>query len=569
MPSKRRGSEYRTKVTKDVNSLITEETLNSYAQRIRKYIGLKQSYQLDRSITVQLTETEKPTFAKLNLYDLIKIVSDTKIIERTPPTQSHCLESLETCLATYLNYSEILETGFKDEEQEFTNSYALFRGAVLARNQLRNNCVTKHEDNSGRTSLNLKNKPSDVIYDTTQVMFKLIETSYHKYKERHGGLKDELLIKAFDLLYTQIINQCIALEPAYKEQLKKTGLDAPHELAGIRFAGFEASDSRQEKLALPNLTLNMIVGNEEFIKKGERLVDNVLSYAFDAPNGGENPIGDFPQLLMSFGEPGTGKTITAYALLNYFAKLAKENNIPFLTKVIRKTDWTSSYQYASAKNLVNLFNEVFDFDGLAGMYWPDFDTACQARNSLDIRAEEKDNLNILFGLLDGTIGPRNGKWFIILDANYMDPKNMDKAIFSRLQEEVVEVKGPETKEHYITLFRDILLKDKKKFLNIKKENWEKFGKMCKKHELSGRAIEKISKQTAAYISDFKKPKGFLTMTYKEKLKVIEGRSKKVDPKHVFSTIEDYIAFQKNRDVSESFKKAEREFQELEKLLSKE
>lgn len=564
MPSKEKEGSLELNIDKTIHSLISEDTLSSYAQRIRNYIGFRQEYRLDKPITIPFTDTQKKTFTKINIFDLVKIVSESQIIEMHTPTQAYCLNSLVTCLSTYLNYAETLQTGFQDKEQEFINTYSLFRGAVLAKSQLREKCVVEYPDDAEKSEINLKNKPKDIIYDTTKALFNVLENAYHKY----NGIQDDLLVKAFDLLYTQLINQCICMEPAYKEMLKKTGLDTSHQMKNVVFRGFKARDSRQEKLALPNVTLDMIAGNEEFIRLGKELAINVLAYSFDAPNGGKNPMGDFPQLMMSYGQPGTGKTITAYALLNYFAKTAKENNIPFLTKAIRKTDWTSSFQYASARNLVNLFNDLFDYDRVVGIYWPDFDTAFQARSSTEIRAEEKDNLNVIFGLLDGTLMPRNGKWFMILDANYMDPKNMDLATFSRLQELVVEVKGPEKPEQYIKLCRDVLLKDKKKFLSIKGESWEKFGKLCKEYELSGRAIEKISKQTAAYIGSFEKPKRFLKMSYEKKLKVIEERSRKVNFNWLLSTIENYVRFQKERDKEEAYKQSEKELQNLIGQLSK-
>ncbi len=556
--------EIKTEVSKDVNSLVTDSTISSYNQRIRNYLGIRQQYELDKPITLKLTDKENLTITKTKIYDLIKIASESQIIERHTPTQIYCLESLETCLSTYLNYAETLETGFKGQEQGFINAYSLFRGAVLARDQLRNSCTAKYSDNPGKSEIILEKKPAEIIYDAVKIIFKVIENAYHK----HNGIKDELLIQAFDLFYTQIINQCICMEPSYKELLKKTELDKPHELKGIVFNGFKARDNKQKKLALPDVTLEMIVGNEEFIKRGKRLVKNILSFSFDAPDGGTNPKMPFPQLLMVYGSPGTGKTITAYALLNHFASIAEKNKIPCLTKVIRKSDWTSSYQYASAKNLVNIFLEIFNFDGLTGIYWPDFDTAFQARNSPDIRAEEKDNLSVLFGLLDGTIGPRNGKWFIILDANYLDPKNVDEASFSRILEDKVEVKGPETQEQYIKLLRDILLKNNKQFLELKKEDWKNFGELCKKYELSGRAIEKIALQTSAHISEFEEPEGFFSMTHEEKMKIIKEKSQKASPEWIMSTVEDYYSFQKNRDENEAIKKSEERLKNLLEQLSK-
>ncbi|MBU4501093.1 MAG: AAA family ATPase [Nanoarchaeota archaeon] len=557
---KKDPSSIKTGINKNINSLVTESTIDSYMPRVRNYLGVRQQYKLDRPITFKLTDLKNATVEKTNLYDLVKISSD--MVERPTTPQINCLESVETCLATFLNYSDVLKTGF--DNQEFINTYSLFKGAILARNHLRINYPSKYKDNPGKSELDLNKKSKDIVYELAQVLFKGIENAHRNY----GGLDDEKVAHIFDTFYTQLINQCIALEPKYADTIRKSGISESHELKNISFKGFKATDKRQKELSLPNMNLEMIVGNEEFIQKGKRLAKNVLSYSFDAPNGGENPRMPFTQLMMVYGGPGTGKTVTTYALLNFFAETAKKNKLPFMTKVIRKSDWTSSYQFASARNLLNLFeNEVFGFDGLVGVYWPDFDTAFQARNSPTIRSEEKDNLNVLFGLLDGTIGPRDGKWFIILDANYMDPKSMDIATMSRVMEEAIEVKGPEKAEHYETLLRDILLKDKKDFLKINDNSWKKFGELCKKYQLSGRAMEKIALQTSSHISTFEEPDGFFRMPYDEKMKIIKDNSNPIKIAWLMNQVDEYYKFNKQREDKDAAKKSEQEMNDLINQLS--
>jgi len=543
-----------------VTSLINDKTIESYIPRIMNYAAIKQKYALDKPITAEVLD-KKTEISQATIYELI-IYTQPKVIPRNTTAQVVCLESLENCLATYLNHAETLSKGI--EEQDLINTYSLFRGAAVAKDHIRTSGKANVQETTGISQLNLSQKPEELTYDILKVIFKGIETTYTK----HGTITDDILLQIFDTFYTQLINQCLAQSPQYSEKIKEKGLDNPQQIKDLTFTGFKAKNKREKELAFPETTLDDIVGNHEYIEKGKRLIKNVLSYSFDAPNGGTNPKMPFTQILTVYGGPGTGKTITAYAMLNEFKKLAKENNILSFLKVIRKSDWTSSYQYATAQNLVRTFqDEVFNNDGLVGVYWPDFDTAFVARNSPDIRAEEKDNLNVLFGLLDGTIGVRNGKWFIILDANYLDPKNMDAALFSRVMEEGVEVKGPESQEHYIKLFKDILLKKQKGFLDIKSEEWEKFGEACIKNKLSGRAIEKISKQVSNYISQFEEPEGFFKMSHEEKMKVIQENSKKADLNFVLKTTQDYCDFQKVRDENEAMKKSEERLEELLSQLS--
>ncbi|MDP2907474.1 MAG: AAA family ATPase [Nanoarchaeota archaeon] len=543
-----------------VTSLITDKTIESYIPRIMNYAAIKQKYTLDQPITADLLD-KKTSISQATIYELI-IYTQPKVIPRNTTSQVVCLESLEDCLATYLNHAETLGKGI--EEQDLVNTYSLFRGAAVAKDHIRSSGKANMQETTGISQLNLSLKSEDLTYDVLKVIFKGVETTYAK----HGAITDDMLLQIFDTFYTQVINQCLAESPQYAEKLKEKGMDSPQQIKDLIFTGFKAKDKREKELAFPDTTLEDIVGNLGYIEKGKRLIKNVLAYSFDAPNGGTNPKMPFTQILTVYGGPGTGKTITAYAMLNEFKKLAKENNIPSFLKAIRKSDWTSSYQYATAQNLVRTFqDEVFNNEGLVGVYWPDFDTAFVARNSPDIRAEEKDNLNVLFGLLDGSIGPRNGKWFIILDANYLDTKSMDAALFSRVMEEGVEVKGPEKPEHYIRLFKDILLKKQKDFLDVKPEEWEKFGETCIKNQLSGRAIEKISKQVSNYISHFEEPEGFFKMSHEDKMKVIQQNSKKADLNFVLKTTQDYCDFQKIRDDNEALKNSEENLKELLSQLS--
>ena len=146
-----------------------------------------------------------------------------------------------------------------------------------------------------------------------------------------------------------------------------------------------------------------MVGNAELIKAGTRLARDIAG--FDLKEG-KNPKGIRNQIIFALGTPGCGKTVTSHALGNHFLGLCKKAGIPARMRVIRRTDWASSYQNQSASRLLEIFQEeVFKFDGICGVYWPDIDTAFAARGDADIRQEEKANLSAIFGILDGTIGP--------------------------------------------------------------------------------------------------------------------------------------------------------------------
>jgi hypothetical protein len=180
-----------------------------------------------------------------------------------------------------------------------------------------------------------------------------------------------------------------------------------------------------------------VVGNREYLEACLRTARDVAGYDFES---GKNPKRINP-ILFALGRPGCGKTLAAHAVGNYFMKYCADRGIQAKFTVIRRTDWASSYQNASAANLITIFRELHEFEGLFGVYWADIDTALASRSDRGMRAEEKANLSAAFNIFDGTLIPMDGKWFMMCDANNLD---MDEALKSRVSQEPYYVKGPET-----------------------------------------------------------------------------------------------------------------------------
>ncbi len=324
----------------------------------------------------------------------------------------------------------------------------------------------------------------------------------------------------------------------------------------IRYEGFHAHPPADTITDLKPVRPEHIVGNAEYLDAGLRLARDVA--AFDLERGRSpkklNPI------LFGLGRPGCGKTITAHAIGNYFLQYCRERDIAARFRVIRRTDWASSYQNASASKLIDIFkNEVYGFEGVCGVYWADIDTAFASRSSGDLRMEEKNNLGAVFGIFDGTLIPKDGKWFMLCDANYMQ---MDEATTSRIAQNPFTVKGPETPEHYVTLLRDILLEDEQGFVAASAEQWTHIGTALGEADLSGRAVESIAGNIRAKIQDFEYPDAYFKADFDRRRELIQELSQRVPFESVLQQIDNYVRFQKEAEEQADRERFEREVERM-------
>ncbi len=323
---------------------------------------------------------------------------------------------------------------------------------------------------------------------------------------------------------------------------------------GLRFQAPQASG------LLPLLPQD-IVGNEDYLQAGLRLARDVAG--FDLQEG-RNPKQLNP-ILFGLGRPGCGKTVTAHAIGNYFLEHCGARDVPAKFLVVRRTDWASSYQNASALNLVRLFKEdVASFNGVVGVYWPDIDTAFASRDSSQLRMEEKQNLSAVFGVFDGTLLPKDGRWFLICDANTM---RMDQAAISRISQNPMMVAGPTSAAQYVQLLQEVLLKDLHPFLPQEPEVWQEIGARAKKHDLSGRNIQAIAGNIRAHIQDFEFPEAYFKASSQDRKKLVADLCKPIDAKALHHQLDRWIDFQQSAEQRSEEQRFELEVESIVRRLN--
>ncbi|MBI4677062.1 MAG: AAA family ATPase [Elusimicrobia bacterium] len=339
--------------------------------------------------------------------------------------------------------------------------------------------------------------------------------------------------------------------------------DLSVETPRLQFSGLRVNRVKMEEpSALNPVTFEDVVGNAEFIKAGSRLARDIAG--FDLKEG-KNPKGVRNQILFVLGAPGCGKTVTAHAIGNHFLDLCRKASVPARMRVIRRTDWASSYQNQSASRLLEIFQEeVFRFEGVCGVYWPDIDTAFAARGDADIRQEEKANLGAIFGILDGTIGPKNGKWFMVCDANTL---HMDSATLSRLSQTPIKALGPEAVEDYVRLLRVVKLRGKGPWLKCSEDEWRALGERCIKEKLSGRSVDNLAGRVLTEIEDFTEPPEYFSLDFAAKAKMIAELSRTVTASRIQELITEHVRFEREAQAKAEEERFQGRVQEIRFHLS--
>ncbi len=334
------------------------------------------------------------------------------------------------------------------------------------------------------------------------------------------------------------------------EHLSKTGSMRPLsealagrkcQVAGYSYRGMTQQQDAEAVAGLMPMTPDDIVGNADYLQAGLRLARDVAGFDFQTHKNPKriNPV------LFGLGRPGCGKTVTAHAIGNYFLEYCAQREINAKFQVIRRTDWASSYQNASAANLIRIFREeVYNFDGVCGVYWADIDTAIASRASGGLRMEEKQNLGAVFGVFDGTLLPKDGKWFLICDANTM---HMDEAAVSRIAQNPFTVEGPTEVSHYVRLMRDLQLKDLTSFLPPEKESWDRLGQAAVARNLSGRAIDAVCGNIRARIQDFEYPESYFRASHDERQRILGELSNPVGEEEIHQLMVDWHEFQREAE----------------------
>jgi len=284
---------------------------------------------------------------------------------------------------------------------------------------------------------------------------------------------------------------------------------------GVSVSGFTLQLEDPESVEVGGETFDDMVGNRELKTSLLGVADKILLYD---PRTRRNPakeLGDFARTILLYGRPGTGKTMAISCLIHELTTRARHLDKPFRA-VLVGSDVKDKYFGESVKNLKRKLAELHRGDRICLVAIEDIDLMLASRDDVNVNAADKDLLHELMNTLEGVASRDLGNALIIATTN--DIKGIEGALAERLQENPMEVRGPETAEDFTALFRMKLRRGFPEadgggggYVRVpekgsrKKPGWREIGQACLAADFTGRPVKNICKRLMTLAGEFRMP----------------------------------------------------------------
>jgi len=444
-------------------------------------------------------ELSRPRF---DFYDKVKSIDGSA---SSLETAAFC-DSIENFLATYKTIAETLEgnsylDGKLDKRRTFINLFATYAGAASSLSRLK-----KISNGKGKEKKNFSFQA-----DYTQGSYSFIDQLLVPFVGYINRVKNSEELVDFASSYFESVleeTENFAKNPEY-ENLTQQISDLHLQINGITLNGFNYTSFTPKSYSF-STSLEEIVGNQEMISTLKRGIQNLLKYdSKTKQNIMLTEFDGFQRTFTFYGQPGTGKTITIEAMLNYATKLSHKASKPLVIENITNS-FKSEYYSKSVQNLKEVFDRIKDGNESYLVILEDIDTILFSRDELKNRPEDKAILGTIMNYLEGIEAPKNGNDLIIVTTN--NPELIDNALFSRLSESIINVPGPQTQEDYEKLCKIKLRKSiANNLVELAEKEWKQVGKQCMQQEFTGRDIKNLSKSILSKIYDVNEPEEILSL----------------------------------------------------------
>ncbi len=361
--------------------------------------------------------------------------------------------------------------------------------------------------------------------------------------------------------FREMAERCTRLSQSYLD-LRPVVENRHFLFDGVSVSGFTLQIEDPESVAVSGETFEQMVGNREMKTSLLGVADKILLYDTRTRRNPAKELGDFARTILLYGRPGTGKTMAISALIHELTARAKKLDKPFRAVLIG-SDVKDKYFGESVKNLKRKLSELERGDRICLVAIEDIDLMLASRDDVNVNAADKDLLHELMNSLEGVASRDLGNAAIVATTN--DIKGIEGALAERLQENPLEVRGPETAEDFAALFRIklrrgfapedggvggyIRVPDKGSRRN---PGWREIGQACLEYGFTGRPVKNICKRLMTVAGEFRMPEEVYALEGDQCVERLRSLYRPIDGAAVLAEVERY------RTHSQAHEKAMRE-----------
>ncbi|MEM4240339.1 MAG: AAA family ATPase [Candidatus Woesearchaeota archaeon] len=423
--------------------------------------------------------------------------------------------------------SQLLKSS--QEKEQFVEMFCFAAGAAsgaLMIEQMRKNC----------TPLTLAGKRRIDFNKGDFLVLEDLISSYISGTAR--STNGETLLSYTKDFYDWIIKEAVEQHKDSKFSSLSQQVEAARiKLNGIVVNGFNYRkfDDKAEA-AIWSVKREDYVGNKELLDTLDRAMIELFDYNFKAKkNPNIDADGGFQQTFTIWGEGGTGKTMGIAVVTGEAKEKARQMGIPFFVRELR--GFKNEYFGKSAQNIRELFEEMKKGDAIYAVIIEDIDTVFFSREELRNRPEDKDILGEFMNQLEGFTSNPIGNYVLFATSNH--PLEGDGPLMDRLRQCQIQVKGPQTPEQYVAVFKAKYRSGINSGYVVVKD-WEKVGEFAHRFKLSNRDIRNICLDTLKLTKKYERPENFQSMGYNEQVAYLRTQRRKVGDAEVIEGIKRYV-----------------------------
>jgi len=265
--------------------------------------------------------------------------------------------------------------------------------------------------------------------------------------ERTGLVRTDLAMVKMALQYCEaVLNEIKTREPSLKYEEPFT--EASYQLDGTDFvvSGFDVlRHTVATSVAFKKITFGEIVGNKAAKHAARRLASKLACFDLRRKANPFSAIGGVPKVVLGFGKPGTGKTMSIMATATEIETLCDFAGLPFLFWPM-PDNVVSTYQGGSAERAMDWIKRFLDDDKVVFGPIDDGENNLEDRTRQGVSAGVREVVGVFLRGTEGASAIWRDNGVIGIFTNI--PEQIDPAALSRVQTRH-PINGAETEHDFL------------------------------------------------------------------------------------------------------------------------